>query len=380
MPNFLANKASGPTVLDNFAAKACTQSGTLALLLSVAVLLLIPYWVQRPQEISLNRYIAYRYGLAFEVEALDADPIFQKYKASEQSADSMPIAKLSDVSVVISDTSNNKPVQTKSQPAPPPKKHTSPVLKDAQQPPNAPQLLRAIVTASLVEMPSISDLLIELNDPRLLGDSMKVSNFFDISVSRWFQKRDEQMYHNQALQFCTTARLDVPTLPAGVPAPNYFVPLMDKDALLQCLTLRDVRELAAFELPTFGNPLQYDERIAKPVDVKPGSVPGDLYAAGIVLQVSLFFVLVYFAAFARVAVSSPEFPAKGTLFGAFSGSRWTLFVLLLALWTPAIASITMSLISREWLLIICSAPILYTVLSVHVCFHDRSYFNFRSRK
>ena len=45
----------------------------------------------------------------------------------------------------------------------------------------------------------------------------------------------------------------------------------------------------------------------------------------------LLISIVHFAAYAREAVASAQFPAHGTLFGAFVSSRWTLAVLFLAL-------------------------------------------------
>jgi len=71
--------------------------------------------------------------------------------------------------------------------------------------------------------------------------------------------------------------------------------------------------------------------------------------------VLLAFVLVYFGAFAREAVSSPNFPTPGTLFSAFSGSRWSLLVLLLALWGPFAASVAVAIASRQPWLVFWSA-------------------------
>jgi hypothetical protein len=205
---------------------------------------------------------------------------------------------------------------------------------------------------------------------------MKESNYFDFSIVRWGNKRNVLMYRNAVRHSCTVPQLEVPTLPAGAPKPEFFVPLLDRDALLKCLTLQDARELATFELPTFGNPLQLDDRIvSKQVDLKPGSLPGDLYPASVVVQIFLFFVIVYFGAFAREAASSAEFPAAGTLFGAFSRSRGTLLFMLLALWTPLLSSVAMSVVSRKGLLIICNTPILFVILSLHLVFQRKAYFD-----
>jgi len=236
-------------------------------------------------------------------------------------------------------------------------------------------MLSAAFDLRLDEMRAIADYLNKLNDPRLLAASMKASNFFAFSIARWGDKRNQLMYRNVVTNSCTVTRLEVPTIPAGASRPDDYVPLLDRDALLKCLTLSDVRELAKSELPTFGNPLQLDERIQKQVDVRPGSLRGDLFTASVVVQAFLFFVIVYFGAFAHEAVSLATFPAQGTLFGVFSRPRWNLGVMLFALWTPVITSATMSVVSRKWPLMVCNAPIVLAVLSVHCALQRKSYFD-----
>ena len=144
---------------------------------------------------------------------------------------------------------------------------------------------------------------------------------------------------------------------------------LDKDALLNCLTLRDVRELAQLELPTFSNPIQLRESIHREVDVNPSSLmPRDLYTASVLVQLLLFFVVVHFGAFAREAVSSAKFPVHGTVFNAFYGSRGTLLVFLFALWSPLCASLAVMVASRSWslipyfVLIGCAVSFAYLVL------------------
>ena len=394
MPDQLPNYSSDPTAVDHAASKACTQSGTVALLLSVALFLLTSYWIERPKQIALGQYVGYRLNLANQLDTLDADPNWQEYRNSLESAESMPIAQLVDVVVSVPGGATNKVTKAGPQPAAPiegryqlsweplsPKPHspaaptgTHDVHHVERPAPPGPVSITAVFTVHLEEMRAIADYLAKLNDPRLLEASKQASNFFDLSIARWANKRNKLMYRNAFLHTCTATQLEVPTIPAGASRPDNYVPLLDRDALLTCLTLRDVRELAKFELPTFGNPLQLDERIQKQVDVQPGSLRGDLFTASIVVQGFLFFIIVYFGAFAHEAVSSAAFPAPGTLFGVFSRLRWNLVVMLFALWTPLITSVTMSVVSRRWLLMACNAPIVLAVLSVHRVLQCKSYF------
>jgi hypothetical protein len=156
-----------------------------------------------------------------------------------------------------------------------------------------------------------------------------------------------------------------------------FIPTLDREALLRCMTLRDVRELAQFELPTISNPAQLGGRIKREIEITPGSLPRGPYMASVVVPVLLFFVMMYFGAFAREAVSSATFPAQGTLFSAFSRSRWTLIVFFLALWSPLIASLGVAAASRKWTLVACSLSICYAVLSAHLVLHRKSFWSLK---
>lgn len=63
-------------------ADACSRSGAFALLLSGVLLLLIPYWLDRPNEIALGKYLTSRLNLAIDLQRLDDDPAWQKYQES----------------------------------------------------------------------------------------------------------------------------------------------------------------------------------------------------------------------------------------------------------------------------------------------------------
>jgi len=351
--------------------KACTQSGAFALLLSVAILLLISHWWQRPREIALAAYISDRANLANELATLDDNPIWQKYQNANKSADSTPFEQLLEKSYPVpgsEDASKKEPAETKL------KAHKT-AKKSISTPFIAPATnLVATAFESLPELRSIADLLIRLNDPQLLSNSMKESNFFTFSILGWAQKRNDLMYRNVVLNSCVVTRLDIPTTAPGAPKPDYFVPKLDNDAMLKCLTLQDIRQLAKLELPTFPNPLQLDGRIQQEIVVNPWSLSASLLPISLIAQVLLFFVLVYFGAFASEAVSSATFPTPGTLFAAFSRSRWLLFAIFIAIWIPLAASLAMSVVSHKWPLMACNVPILIAVLFIQSVLRRKSYF------
>jgi hypothetical protein len=71
---------------------ACTRSGAFALLISIVVCLLVPYWKARPNEIALGNYIAARFNLVLKLEDLDDNPTWQKYKSSHTAAETMSVS------------------------------------------------------------------------------------------------------------------------------------------------------------------------------------------------------------------------------------------------------------------------------------------------
>ena len=95
-----------PTKVDLAASEACVRSGTFALLLSVALLLMVPSWREQPNYAALRRYLAARIVLATLVDRLPDDPFWQKYKLSNPGAESMSIAELRDANVEVSRTEN----------------------------------------------------------------------------------------------------------------------------------------------------------------------------------------------------------------------------------------------------------------------------------
>jgi hypothetical protein len=201
--------------------------------------------------------------------------------------------------------------------------------------------------------------------------------FFEFSIIRWATKRDNLIYENMLRSMfgtmCFSGQWEIPYKEQKV---EHFVPALDKDALLNCLTLRDVRELAQFEIPTFSNPMQFQGSVHRGVEVNPSSLmPKDLYMASVLAQLLLFFAIVHFGAFAREAVSSVGFPVQGTLFSAFSGSRGTLLVFLLALWSPVCVSLAVAVASRKWSLIPYSVLIGCATLFAYLVLQRKSFFS-----
>jgi hypothetical protein len=346
------------------------------LLLSVALLLMVSPWLEQPNYAALRLYLAYPLSLASEVDRLDDDPLWQKFKAAHESADSMSIQELLEASVVVSES---KAPDT-------PKSKRTPNLRHppisggvaSRSIPAAPTGLSVSVSEHLQQMQTIAEMLKGLNDSDILTHSRRVSNFFEFSIVRWVQKRNGLANRNQIETSCFAQYLGAPT--QGY-KPSDFIPALQNDGMLKCLTLRDVTELAHTELPAFTIPPQLGERVGGQIDVTPGSLPHDLYAASVLAQLLLFFVMTYFCAFASEAASSPGFPAPGTLFSAFSRSRSTLFIFSFATFVPLLASTLVCWSSwasisvlRRLSLVGCMTFVALASFSMQLVFWEKSYF------
>jgi hypothetical protein len=388
----------------------------------VVLLLLIPYWLDRPKLNALGNYLTDRLNLAINLQRLDDDPMWQRYKDSHATAESTSISQLIEDPFEVSGSgteigdvkpSKDTPRRGKTHPSrlpspgpsrqgvtggsspkkfpsretgvpvpvgPPsgtpnaPKPAPPGVVGAAARAPSPPTNLKIVVPgggAVVIELSDLASFLTKLNDPEMLSRSFQVSNYFNTSIARWLTKRNSLVYRNAVLRSCATKDLETPH--QGKPSP-YIVPALYGDVLLKCLTLEDIRELASFELPTaVYNPPQFGEHIGAQIDINPGTLPRNPYFASILTQVLLFFVITYFSAFAREAASTTSFPSRGTLFGAFCGTRLTLLVFIVALWSPFVASLSVAVTSRQWPMFLCSVFIFCAVLSAYRVLQQRSY-------
>jgi hypothetical protein len=360
-----------PTKIDGAASDACTRSGAFALLLSLALLSVIPYWWDRQDNVALGRYVALRLTLKTDVDLLDGDVFWQKYKSSNDAAESAPISSLVKIQVEETPPEANtlvlprKTIATNRKISPP---------TAATGAPAAPIGLRAIVTTQIGELQQIADTISQLDDSDLLTRSRSTSVFYNLGIYRWALKRNSLVNRDLYARACQ---------PKGIQGSQkgqqreYYVPALGRELLLDCLTLHDIRELADFELPIIPDTTKFGVRGEREVDVSPGALPRDLYLASLFAQVVMICVIVYFNAFVREAVSSRNFPAQGTLFGAFSRSRWTLGAFAVSLSVPFVASTAVAALSRRWVLTVCAVLIGCVVASTITVLQRKSYWDHR---
>jgi hypothetical protein len=362
----LGNESNDATKADTTASEACTRSGAFALALTVVLLVLVRSWANRPNETALAQYLAYRYDLALYVDRLDVNPVWKTYKDSNPLAEFTSLSRLPNRIPLVS-SSAATPVETT-------QKHlaTTKPIHTSDGRPLPPTGLTATVTSE-VEMTEISglvDVFKKLNDSKLLTDSRRYSNFFDISITRWAQRRGDLIYRNAIVSGCAKKEIEVPN--KGKVSEG-FVSAIEADVLLECLYLSDVRDLAQFEQPVMTNPDQIGGHTGRDIDIAPGALPRETYTASLVSESLLFFVLIYFGAFAKEATLSKSFPVQGTLFGAFSRSQWTLIAMFLALCTPFVASLAVAIESKRPLLWVGTVLLAIVVCSIVITLNRKSY-------
>ncbi|MGO9615201.1 MAG: hypothetical protein ACLP6W_02235, partial [Bryobacteraceae bacterium] len=338
------------------------------------------------KEIAFAHYLSYRLSLELSLGALNDDPTWKTFRDSNRDAESMPLAQLPSQGCVSNGISA---VTGKAQEQPSVARRVGvgkgrapggpTALARKMRAPGAPSSVSACAVTEMPEIPEIVGLLKRLNDSQVLTESRGYSNFYSFSIARWATRLGSLVYRNSIANGCAKREIEAPH--EGRVA-DLFVPAINTDVLLACLTLRDVTDLSQFERPAITDPDRIGGQVGREIEITPGSFPRDLASASIFAEALLFFVLVYFGAFAREAALSPRFPAPGTLFSAFSRSRLTLLVLLIALWSPFAASVAVATASRRLWLVFCSALILGAVISAHQVLQRKSYFgalNLRKR-
>jgi hypothetical protein len=396
MPKHPTSAAAEKKDIDETASSACTKSGAIALGISVILLCLIPYWQHRPTEKALSNYLTSRVLLNMNLDQLEQDPAWGYYRESHPEAELTPLSNLPQ-------TYPYPPPQWKPQPDTEPSSTSDGDPADAggrrpmlalkvalvapklpfahntalQVPPSpspnapaAPTIVTGTVLVPLSELNELIDLTRRLNDSRELDIASNYSNYYVIAISLWIQKKRMLAWQDELDHRCPMEALDRTPAKGSFPGPN-------PEVLFNCLTLRDWRQLAAYEMPSTGSAEQNQigSSIERPVDLAIGALPhrGDL--ASFVAGASLVVALLYFGAFLRESTHSKRFPAPATLFAAFSRTFFANLSLLLLLVFPLMSCIALAVIARSWLLYVEGTLVLLATGWIFLGFQQRSYFN-----
>jgi hypothetical protein len=413
----VTTKPVEPSSVDAAASEACTKSGAFAVLLSLILVSLFFAWWQSQYENELGRYLSLRLNLVTALEALDNDVYWRAYKEREPKAESKSLEELLALPLVSSQylharapTGGSDSSSTASTASVPSVRigdassravlnravvardhltsdsggislssETLALDPDKLAAPAPPQNVSVAFLDPLPELVAIADYLKALNDPYLLSIREQVSAYFNYTIYRWSLKLSKTVDRN-------VPALTYRSLPGAKDAEvKGFPQTADGDEILKGLTIQDVRELAAYEMPKTEEPVRLTGPSGKEIDVSLGAFPRNVRSAIIFTLALLLFTVVYFRAFLGEAVSSPSFPVSGTLFGAFSRTRLLRNGFRLALWFPLLASLPFLLLGgwgavsklyfRSVLMAILSILIGFTIFSCHHVLRRAGYFS-----
>jgi len=176
----LSTIAGEPNEVDKAASAACIRSGAFALLLSVVLFLLIPYWKNESNYVALRKYVTDRLNLADALDTLDDSVLWQKYKESHESTESMSLTQLQAARAELS-------IQGTAAPATATTPERSPHARDASKPrrallkgpPEPPTnvSVKAVEEMEIGELSQIAQHLKSLNDSDTLTRTRRVPNF-----------------------------------------------------------------------------------------------------------------------------------------------------------------------------------------------------------
>jgi len=122
-----------------------------------------------------------------------------------------------------------------------------------------------------------------------------------------------------------------------------------KEELLRDLTLEDVRELAAHELPTISQterPFMEEKRFT----LSPTAPPLTITIAPTFVDLAILFSLAYFWFFQHEARRSDTFSAPGTLFGVLNRTKISRVAFSILMIIPAVSTMPLTWFSSELLL------------------------------
>jgi hypothetical protein len=407
--NELSEGASEVSKSEGAASDACTRAGLFALLLAIVIGALASLQAKRPSDNALLNYLNYRYMLSADVEHLDHDPLWVRYRKNHDLKDSAALFALMQpvpdfllgsgetlespapaIPPPPSPVPHNPPKQSKDKtghheftlaaptfgPAPrPAAQHGSNTRADPsgkhQSKPfvlQGPTSFQAHIVTQIPDILAITDILKRLNDESLLAKSKEYSTYFAFSIGLWNLRRHTLFMDNYQSSRCAVDANSIHLVAKPVAEVTFR---FDDDSMLKCLTLADVRALAAFQMPEITNPDQIGDHISRNLDFGPGELPRNARDAGWAVSAMFIVVLMYFLAYAKEAAKSPAFPSAGTLFSAFSQTRLLTALFSVALATPMLTSFWLAMESRTVVQWIAAALVCIVTSAIFVTLYSR---------
>lgn len=209
--------------------------------------------------------------------------------------------------------------------------------KEDKIPPPPPENFMVLIESSIWEFDRIADILSELGNGELLKLARSYSHRFDRSIYRWQVLRYRILQENRGGPPVST-----PPSKSRRKAPD-----RSREEQIKYFRLEDIRRLGDYELPELGEIELHLKELSR-FSLPSLGMPLGLIAATHFIELGLIFLLVYFWVFQREAKLSRNYPAPGTLFGAFKRTfiSRNMFKVFIAL--PAVAATLLAIESFSY--------------------------------
>lgn len=316
--------------IDARCSAACTRVATLALALSMFSIAMYGPISSHDNRLDLGRYVLLRDRLSDQLEFLFNGQCWDHLRRSEQ-IDSVEkkwsIQDLIDYQCNGA-TSTSPTIETEAKPQT--DTEMASVSNEDPVPRPSRPVLNLQILSSLKGVRELGDTLIELADDELIDQARSTSYIFDRSIYRWDVMRRQMLYANMDGAMLTN--------------PELKIHMEDQSNWFQFLTLDDVRSIAKFEAIDSDSVIKYIRETGQLTLYGSGQRFGVRQATWF-LQATLAICAIYFWVFYRESRSSPNYPAEGTLFGAFRRTRTSRIIFFILTLMPAAAGTVLAIYS-----------------------------------
>ncbi len=261
-----------------------------------------------------------------EITKLDADPMWKAFKASDlgkEASKAWTLAQLlgyrveSSFAIEIPESSAKESLESHD------KSERDPRLPTA---PNAVGISKRVLIGPLH---SLAEMLEKLGDGDLLAQARHYSFRYNRAIFKW-----GNLLFQLVRGSIETSEQDFNRYRSKE---SYYVPTYSRDILLNNLTLPEIRTLIIFEMPRSSDIDDFYKDNAK-VTLPWIGMPLGLASGTLFVEIGLLISTIYFWLYYREAQLSNNFPAKGTLFGVFFRTRFSIIMFELFVAIPAIAA------------------------------------------
>lgn len=209
----------------------------------------------------------------------------------------------------------------------------------------------------------IADTLNKLVDRDLIEGARKSNYTYDRLVYRWIVYANQLSRDNQGIYLASNGLL-VPYNPvAYLKSKREFIPPSDEDYLWKTLPLRDVKLLSKYKAPDAKDVIALLSDVSK-VNLPIANQQFTLLKTAIALQLLMLVCMGYFWLFQQEARVAASYPARGTIFGAFSRTRTTRILYILLVSFAPLSSIALSISAWKETHIILWCSLMLVVASI----------------